>query len=127
MNETMLKIPNDPFNHLSTESMSLALDGLLETTEQQDFDAYLSACEVCAASGSHGVVSPMSFRSSRLPHPRLASCYGSIRRFNVTRNAASVCGVAGVGRRHVVDLDGPLDWSGLDADRWEDCVYRRAG
>lgn len=47
MNETMLKIPNDPFNHLSTESMSLALDGLLETTEQQDFDAHLSACEVC--------------------------------------------------------------------------------
>ena len=30
MDETMLKIPNEPFEHLSTESMSLALDGLLD-------------------------------------------------------------------------------------------------
>ena len=49
MDETMLNIPNDPLNHLSTESMSLALDGLLDATGQQDFDAHLNACEVCRA------------------------------------------------------------------------------
>ena len=49
MDETMLKIPNDPLNHLSTEAMSLALDGLLDATEQQEFDAHLDACEVCRA------------------------------------------------------------------------------
>ena len=47
MDEIMLKIPNDPLDHLSTESMSLALDGLLDATELQEFDAHLNACEVC--------------------------------------------------------------------------------
>jgi len=49
MDEIMLKNLNDPLNHLSTESMSLALDGLLESTEQEGFDAHLSECEICRA------------------------------------------------------------------------------
>lgn len=49
MDETMLKNPNEPLGHLSTESMSLALDGLLDTTEQQEFDAHLSVCDTCRA------------------------------------------------------------------------------
>ena len=49
MDETMLKTPNESLNHLSTESMSLALDGLLDVTEQQEFDAHLNECEVCRA------------------------------------------------------------------------------
>ena len=49
MDETMLKIPNDPLDHLSTEAMSLALDGLLDATEQQEFDAHLAACDICRA------------------------------------------------------------------------------
>lgn len=49
MDQTMLKNPNEPLDHLSTESMSLALDGLLEATEQREFDAHLSACDMCHA------------------------------------------------------------------------------
>ena len=49
MDETMLKTPNEPLNHLSTELMSLALDGLLDATEQQEFDTHLNECEVCRA------------------------------------------------------------------------------
>lgn len=47
MDETTLKIPNKSLDHLSTESMSLALDGLLESAEQLEFNAHLNACEAC--------------------------------------------------------------------------------
>jgi predicted anti-sigma-YlaC factor YlaD len=47
MDETMLKFSNEPPDHVSTELMSLALDGLLESGEQQEFDAHLQVCEAC--------------------------------------------------------------------------------
>ena len=49
MDEPMVKIANETASHLSTESMSLALDELLDATEQQEFDAHLTTCEVCRA------------------------------------------------------------------------------
>ena len=49
MDEPMVKIANETPGHLSTESMSLALDELLDATEQQEFDAHLTTCEVCRA------------------------------------------------------------------------------
>ena len=47
MDETMLKFSNEPPDHLSTELMSLALDGLLESGEQREFHAHLQECEAC--------------------------------------------------------------------------------
>lgn len=49
MDEPMVKIADETSGHLSTESMSLALDELLDATEQQEFDAHLTTCEVCRA------------------------------------------------------------------------------
>ena len=49
MDEPMVKIASDTPGHLSTESMSLALDGLLDATEQHEFDGHLIECEVCRA------------------------------------------------------------------------------
>ena len=37
MDEPIVKIANETPGHLSTESMSLALDELLDATEQQEF------------------------------------------------------------------------------------------
>ena len=47
MDDTMLKIPNEPFGHLSTEHLSLALDEMLDTGERQAFDNHVQACEAC--------------------------------------------------------------------------------
>ncbi len=48
MDETLLKIPNELPDHLPTELLSLALDGLLAPDEQQRFETHLGACELCS-------------------------------------------------------------------------------
>lgn len=47
MDETLMSVSQVSPGHLSTEQLSLALDGLLEADERQAFDAHVQACERC--------------------------------------------------------------------------------